>query len=86
MKQANDNRSRRPCCYLIGAHHVWGRRLSGRAELRCKGAAMGDQTISAKIRVVELHFETAEGKDLKITLYIKKYREFIDKATNAIDQ
>jgi hypothetical protein len=47
---------------------------------------MGDQTISAKIRVVELQFETAGGKDQKITLYMKKYREFIDKATNAIDQ
>ena len=33
---------------------------------------------------VELHFQTVEGKDQKILLYMKKYREFIDKATSAI--
>jgi hypothetical protein len=33
---------------------------------------------------VELHFRTAEGKDQKIMLYIKEYREFIDKATSAM--
>jgi len=35
---------------------------------------------------VELHFEKAEGKDQRILLYMKKYREFIDKVTNAIYQ
>ena len=33
---------------------------------------------------VELHFETVEGKDRRILLYIKKYREFVDKVTSAI--
>jgi hypothetical protein len=33
---------------------------------------------------VEVHFETVKGKDRRILLYMKKYREFIDKATNAI--
>ena len=51
IEQTDDNRNRRPCCYHIGAHHVWGGRLSGRAELRFKAAAIGNQTISAKIRV-----------------------------------
>ena len=51
IEQAVDNRSWRPCCYHIGAHRFWGGRLSGRAELRVKGAAMGSQTISAEIRV-----------------------------------
>jgi hypothetical protein len=54
IEQADDNRSRRPCCFLIGSHHVRGGRLSCRAELRCRGAAMGDQAISAKIRVTEI--------------------------------
>ena len=35
---------------------------------------------------VELRFETLEGEDRRILLYMKKYREFIDKATNAIYQ
>ena len=35
---------------------------------------------------VELRFETVEGEDRKILLYIKKYSEFIDKATKAINQ
>jgi hypothetical protein len=35
---------------------------------------------------VELRFETVEGEDRRILLYMKKYREFIDKATNAINQ
>ena len=35
---------------------------------------------------VELHFETVEGKDQRLLLYMKKYREFVDKATNAINQ
>ncbi len=33
---------------------------------------------------VELHFKTVEGKDQKILLYMKKYREFVDKLTNVI--
>ena len=33
---------------------------------------------------VDLQFETAKGNDQKITLYLKKYRDFIDKATTAI--
>ena len=33
---------------------------------------------------VELHFQTVEGKDQKIMLFMKKYREFIDKVTSAI--
>ncbi len=51
IEQADDNRSRRPCCFLIGAHHVRGGRLSGRTELRDGGAALGDQAISGKIRL-----------------------------------
>ena len=35
---------------------------------------------------VELHFDTVEGKHQKILLYIKKYRDFIDKITNAMKQ
>ena len=35
---------------------------------------------------VELRFETQEGEDRRILLYLKKYCEFIDKATNAINQ
>ncbi len=35
---------------------------------------------------VELHFETLDGKDRRILLYMKKYREFIDKATNTVSQ
>ena len=30
---------------------------------------------------VELHFETREGEDKRILLYLKNYDEFIDKAT-----
>ena len=33
---------------------------------------------------VELHFETVEGKDQRILLYMKKYREFVDIAKDAI--
>jgi len=33
---------------------------------------------------VELHFQTVADKDKKILLYMKKYREFIDKVTSAI--
>jgi len=33
---------------------------------------------------VELHFQAAGGKDEKILLYMKKYREFVDKVTSAI--
>jgi len=51
IEQADDNRSRRPCYFLIGAHYVRDGRLSGRAELRSGGAALGDQAIFAKIRV-----------------------------------
>ena len=35
---------------------------------------------------VDLRFETVEGEDQRILLYMKKYREFIDKTTNAIYQ
>jgi hypothetical protein len=35
---------------------------------------------------VELRFETAEGEDRRLLLYMKKYREFVDKATKAINQ
>ena len=35
---------------------------------------------------VVLHFKTTAGEDQRILLYLKKYREFIDKATNAISQ
>jgi len=41
IEQADDNRGRRPCCYHIGAHRFWSGRLSGGAELRVKGDAMG---------------------------------------------
>ncbi len=58
IEQANDNRNRRPCCHHICAHHVWGGRLSGRAELCFKGAAMGNQTVSAKIRVTVIFIFT----------------------------
>jgi len=34
--------------------------------------------------IVELHFQTVGSKDQKILLYMKKYREFIDKVTSAI--
>ena len=33
---------------------------------------------------VALHFKTVEGKDQEILLYMKKYREFIDKVSSAI--
>ena len=33
---------------------------------------------------VELDFQTVEGKDQKILLYMKKYREFVDKLTSGI--
>lgn len=49
IEQADDNRGRRPCYFLVGAHYVRGGRLSGRAELRSRGAALGDQAIFAKI-------------------------------------
>ena len=52
-KQADDNHCWRRCRFLNGAHRVRGRRLSGRAELRQADAALGDQTISAKIRLTE---------------------------------
>ena len=35
---------------------------------------------------VELCFETAEQEDRRMLLYLKKYREFIDKTKNAINQ
>jgi hypothetical protein len=35
---------------------------------------------------VELRFDTAGGEERKILLYLKKYREFVDKLKNAIDQ
>jgi hypothetical protein len=33
---------------------------------------------------VELHFQTGQGQDRRILLYMKKYREFCDKATSVI--
>ena len=42
IEQADDNRGRRPCCFLIGAQYVRVGRLSGRAELHCRSAALGD--------------------------------------------
>jgi hypothetical protein len=35
---------------------------------------------------VELRFETMDGEDRRILLYLKKHREFIDRATNALHQ
>jgi hypothetical protein len=35
---------------------------------------------------VELHFQTLEGKDQKMLLYMKKSREFVEKLSSAIDQ
>jgi hypothetical protein len=35
---------------------------------------------------VELRFETPEGEDRRIWLYLKKYVEFIDKTSKAINQ
>ena len=35
---------------------------------------------------VELHFQTLEGKDRKILLYLKKHREFVAKVTSAIQR
>jgi hypothetical protein len=35
---------------------------------------------------VELHYRTAEGKDRGILLYMRNYREFVDKASNAMDR
>lgn len=32
---------------------------------------------------VEVHFKTVDGEDRRILLFMKKYREFIDKVTNA---
>ena len=37
-------------------------------------------------RKVELRFETLAGEDRRIWLYMKKYREFIDKVTSAANQ
>ena len=33
---------------------------------------------------VELHFQTVEGKDYRILLYMRKDREFVDKVTSSI--
>jgi hypothetical protein len=33
---------------------------------------------------VEVHFKTVDGEDRRILLYMKDYRKFIDKASNAI--
>jgi hypothetical protein len=33
---------------------------------------------------VELYFRTIDGEDQRIVLYMKKYREFIDKARNTL--
>ena len=35
---------------------------------------------------VELRFEKAGGEERSILLYMKKYREFVDKTTNTINQ
>ncbi|MBU1137765.1 MAG: hypothetical protein KKA76_02195 [Proteobacteria bacterium] len=40
----------------------------------------------SKYGKVELHFQTVEGKDFKIFLYKKKFRDFFDKATDTIQQ
>ena len=62
-KQADDNRRWRPSRFLTGAHRVRGRRLSSREELRHGDAALGDQAISAKIRLTEiLIFAMKSGK------------------------
>jgi hypothetical protein len=47
-----------PVVILLVHFMFGGGRLSGRAELRCKCGAMGDQTISAKIRVTEVFIFT----------------------------
>ena len=36
--------------------------------------------------IVELRFKTVGGEDRKILLYMKKYREFVDKAAKALNQ
>jgi hypothetical protein len=53
-EQADDNRRWRSCCFRIGAHHIRSGRVSGWAELRHEGATLGDQAISAKIRLTEV--------------------------------
>lgn len=35
---------------------------------------------------VELRFDTVGGEERKVLLYLKKYREFIDRTTKAISQ
>ena len=35
---------------------------------------------------VELRYKTVGGEDRKILLYMKKYREFVDKAAKALNQ
>jgi hypothetical protein len=35
---------------------------------------------------VELRFDTIEGEERKIWLYLKKSREFVDRTTKAISQ
>ena len=35
---------------------------------------------------VEVHFQTVEGKDQNILLYMKKYQDFVDKIKNSIHQ
>jgi len=53
-EQGDDNCRWRSCCFRIGAHYVRIGRLSGREELRYEGAALGDQAISGKIRLIEV--------------------------------
>ncbi|MGB5847351.1 MAG: hypothetical protein WBH40_02620, partial [Ignavibacteriaceae bacterium] len=60
IDEPDDNRSWRPCCFLIGAYHVWSGRLSGWEELRFRGAAVGDQAISTKIYIADLFFNDIE--------------------------
>jgi hypothetical protein len=35
---------------------------------------------------VELQFQTVEGKDRTLLLYMKNHRDFVEKATSAIQQ
>ncbi len=54
VKMSDDNCCWRSRCFRIGTHYVRSGRLSGREELRYEGAALGDQTISGKIRLIEV--------------------------------
>ena len=51
--QADDHRRWRSCRFRTGAHHLRIGRFSGRAELRHRGAPLGDQAIPGKTRLTE---------------------------------